>query len=170
MARGHSGNQGRARVSNGWDRPQGRVAIADFPTERSRLRAAEREQRAVERQAAALARIETRAAEREQATRLREQARMARRVEETTRADTRRTTCEAPAEDRPKRRQSGALRRTGAVCEERDTRGYETKVDVDRLRALAQRGTSVPGLAGAFGISVDAVTALLAEAETETSA
>ena len=169
MARRLSDGIRDARVSNGWDKPQGRVAIADFPTERSRLRAAEREQRAVERQAEALARIETRAAEREQATLLREQARVARRVEETARADARETVRDperaAPAEDRPKRRQSGALRRTGAVREERDTRGYETKVDIDRLRALAQRGTSVSGLAGAFGISTDEVTALLAEGD-----
>ncbi|KQM63513.1 hypothetical protein ASE75_13430 [Sphingomonas sp. Leaf17] len=154
-------------MSNGWDRPAGRVAVSDFPTERSRQRAAEREQRAIVRQAEAAARIEARAAEREQATQQREQARLARRSEEMTRAGTRqssRTDLDPSAEDRPKRRQSGALRRTGTVREERDTRGYQTTVDVDRLVMLAQRGTSVAGLAGAFGITVEEVTALLATA------
>ncbi len=46
--------------------------------------------------------------------------------------------------------------------EERDTRGYRTVVDEDRIRTLAKRGASVAGLAGAFGLSVAEVEAVLA--------
>ena len=49
-----------------------------------------------------------------------------------------------------------------ASVEQRDTRGYTTLVDADRIRVLAKRGASVTGLAGAFGISEEEVEAVLA--------
>ena len=66
------------------------------------------------------------------------------------------------APSRPRR--SG---RKDVVREQRDTRAYRTVIDVDRMRALAARGASVTGLAGAFGISVEEVERLLSAAAAD---
>lgn len=55
--------------------------------------------------------------------------------------------------------------RKDIVPEQRDTRSYTTLVDAGRIRALAQRGASVAGLAGAFAITADAVQVILDAAE-----
>jgi len=63
-----------------------------------------------------------------------------------------------------KRRRSGALARSGEETKkERDTRNYTTIVDPKRIRTLADRGASVAGLAGAFGITIEEVEAALLE-------
>lgn len=122
-------------------------------------RDADRARRAEERVAAAQARSDDRVTQREAAMREREQAREARRIEE----DARRAAADAGNPDFVKRRASGAKARTGIVEKVRDTRHYQTIVDVGRMRELAKRGASVAGLAGAFGISVEEVEEALAE-------
>ncbi|WP_082543211.1 hypothetical protein [Sphingomonas sp. Leaf339] len=159
-------------MSNGWDKAQVRplLPIDDASADRARLRAeeraGERERRAHERLDATQDRSDRRASEREQAARDREQAREQRRLEEAGRIEARstdRTEQAAAQEERPKRRRSGALARTGEVQRERDTRHYQTVVDTGRVRELARRGASISGLAGAFGISTDEVAAILAD-------
>ena len=46
--------------------------------------------------------------------------------------------------------------------EQRDTRGYATVVDAERIRTLAKRGASVTGLAGAFRVPVETIEAVCA--------
>lgn len=134
--------------------------------DRDAARAADRERRAQERAAAAEARTEARAAARDAASQAREAARTARRVEEEARAAVRREAVATVAAEEPaaprRRRSTGAIARTGMPTEERDTRAYRTVVDEDRIRALAKRGTSVAGIAGAFGLSVADIEAVLA--------
>jgi hypothetical protein len=56
------------------------------------------------------------------------------------------------------------LARSGAESKtDRDTRSYKTIVDTARIRTLADRGASVAGLAGAFGITIEEVEAALLE-------
>lgn len=134
--------------------------------DRAQRRAIERESRAQERAAEAQARSERRAAEREQASRERQQARDARQREQDERLKTLRPDPAADGEDapaKPKRRASGALRKTGDARIERDTRHYSTVVDKDRIRDLAARGTSITSLASVFGISREEVEAALGE-------
>ena len=134
--------------------------------DREAARAADRERRAQERAVSAEARIAARAAARDAASQAREAARTARRVEEDARLATRRTAMATVAAEEPaaprRRRATGAIARTGLPTEERDTRNYRTVVDEDRIRALARRGASVGGIAGAFGLSIEAVEAVLA--------
>lgn len=117
----------------------------------------------------AQARTDRRTAEREQAAREREEMREARRIEQADRMKALRPDPEVmdtgtPAE--PKRRASGAIRRTGEVRVERDTRHYATRVDIDRIRLLARRGATLSSLAAVFGISEDEVAAALADPES----
>lgn len=121
--------------------------------DRARDREGERARRATERVEAAQARSDRRAAEREDAARLREQAREARRVED----EQRRAALADAREDRPKRRASGSLARTGEERVVRDTRHYRTNVDISRMRQLAMRGATVEGLAKVFGVSIEMV-------------
>ncbi len=133
----------------------------DDGNERAARRAEDRERRAAERIAAAVARTEQRAAERDAAARRREDARTERRQEE----EQRRATLAEERDARPRRRSStGALARTGEKPVERDTRHYATDKDPARIRTLAARGATPEALATVFGISVAAVEALLADA------
>jgi hypothetical protein len=113
----------------------------------------ERDRRAAERAEAAQARSERRAADRDEATRQREQAREARRVED----EARRAALAAEREERPKRRASGSLARTGEQKVVRDVRHYRTNVDIGRMRELAKRGATVEGLSKVFGVSIETV-------------
>ncbi|RYD84043.1 MAG: hypothetical protein EOP61_40640 [Sphingomonadales bacterium] len=112
--------------------------------ERARQRAEERERRASERLAEA----------------------EARQREETERMKALRPERPADGEPAPKRRATGALRRTGEARIVRDTRSYSTVVDKERIRLLSARGSSVSSLAAVFGISLQEVEAALSEAET----
>jgi len=151
-------------MDDSWGRKP--VALRVRANDREAARAADRERRAQERAASADARIEARAAARDAASQAREAARTARRVEEEARAAVRREAAATVAAEEPaaprRRRSTGAIARTGMPTEERDTRGYRTVVDEDRIRTLAKRGASVAGLAGAFGLSVAEVEAVLA--------
>lgn len=114
---------------------------------------ASREHRSAERLKAFDDRAQVRAAERQAAAQERERARDARRQDEQARR------AEGTA-DRPSRaRRSG---RTDVVRVQRDTSGYQTVKDVERMRELAKRGASVTGLAEAFGLSVEEVEHALA--------
>ncbi len=127
--------------------------------DRAARRAEDRERRAQERVAAAVARTEHRAVERDAAGRRREEAREARRHEE----EQRRTALATERDARPRRRAStGALSRTGEKPVERDTRNYATDKDPARIRTLAARGATPAALAAVFGISVAEVEAVLA--------
>ena len=134
-----------------------RIRTNASPDQRAAERASAREMRAQERVAATAARTQARAVDREVETRAREQAREARREDEMKRAD-----ADPHAAAARRHRSSG---RKDVVREQRDTRGYTTVVDVTRMRALASRGATVTGLAGAFGISVEEVERALASAE-----
>ena len=127
--------------------------------DRARQRAEDRERRARERVAAAVARTEQRAAQREVATHEREAARLLRRQED----EQRRAALAAERVERPRRRSSGALARTGEKPIERDTRHYTPSVDPVRLRTLAARGANPDALAAVFGITVAQVEAILAD-------
>lgn len=124
-------------------------------------RAAERSQarlaRAQERADAMEQRSEAREAQREADRVAREQARSARREDEAQRA-----AGDPHAAAAARRRGSG---RKDVVREQRDIRAYTTLVDAGRIRTLAGRGASLAGLAGAFGITVEAVAAILAAAD-----
>jgi hypothetical protein len=102
------------------------------------------------------ARQEERAARRTAEATARETEREQRRIEEERRAA---ADPHAAAADR--HRGSG---RKDVVREQRDTRGYATIVDADRIRTLAKRGASLTGLAGAFGVPVETIEAVLREA------
>ncbi|MEH3038078.1 MAG: hypothetical protein PGN23_16550 [Sphingomonas adhaesiva] len=135
-------------------------------SDREAQRAADRERRAQERIAAAEARTARRQEEREAGMRSREQAREARRIEEEQRRSARVEGRVEERDARPRRRAStGALARTGEARVERDVRGYTTNVDHARMVELARRGATVAGLATVFGVTEDAVRAVLAEAE-----
>lgn len=121
--------------------------------DRARNREEERGRRAAERAEAAQARNDRRAAERDEAARLREAARQARHAED----EQRRAALAEAREDRPKRRASGSLARTGEEKVVRDTRNYRTNVDISRMRQLAMRGATVEGLAKVFGVSIETV-------------
>jgi len=132
----------------------------DAPPDWSRSREIERNRRIAERAEASQARSDRRAAEREAAARLREEARDKRRIED----EARRTALAAEREERPKRRASGALSRTGEQKIVRNTRNYVTQVDTGRIRELARRGASIDGLAKVFGIAIEQVEAALRDA------
>jgi hypothetical protein len=121
----------------------------DGATSRARHRA----ERAREREAALAERLANRSAERAAAA----EAREADRVERRDAADRRAMIDPHAAPARP--RGSG---RKDVVREQRDTRGYTTIVDDERIRVLFKRGASVAGLAAAFGIDAEAVAAILA--------
>ncbi|SFP55533.1 hypothetical protein [Sphingomonas rubra] len=124
------------------------------PADRAAERARAREERVRERAGAVTAMMEERAAARAQDAVAREAARVARREREE------QASAGDPHAAAAKRHRSSG--RKDVVREQRDTRGYTTVVDVERLRALAERGTSIAGLAGAFGISQEEVEAALA--------
>ncbi len=145
-------------MTNGWG--GGSTGATPRSAERDRTRAVDRERRAQERIAAAIARSEQRQADRDGRSRLREEERERRTAGEKERLATR----IVAREERPKRRTSGALARTGEKTVERDTRHYATAIDLDRIRELSRRGATVDGLAKAFGITVDAVEEALADA------
>jgi hypothetical protein len=135
-------------------------------TDRERQRAEVREARAQQRSAMAQARVDRRAAERDQASQVRQQSREARQREVDERMAALRPTpagTDDGAESAPRRRASGAIRRTGDVRIERDTRHYATRVDIRRIRELSRRGASVSGLATVFGITAEEVEAALAD-------
>ena len=111
--------------------------------------------RAAERLKAFEDRAQARAASRDAAAQERERAREARRAEEQA------ARAEGRDGEMPRRRRSG---RTDVVRVQRDTRGYQTVKDVERIRELARRGASLAGLAEAFGMSVEEVEGALAEA------
>ena len=140
---------------------------ADRAARRAEERARDRDQRAKERLAAAEQRSESRAVERDRQSQERERARESRRIEEDQRIQARLDappTNDVEALKISKRRRSGALARSGDESKkDRDTRGYRTVVDTARIRTLADRGASLAGLAGAFGITVEEVEAALAE-------
>jgi len=121
--------------------------------ERSQARLA----RAQERAEAMQQRSEARAGQREVDRVAREQARSTRREDEAQRA-----AGDPHAAAAARWRGSG---RKDVVREQRDTRAYTTLVDAGRIRTLAGRGASLAGLAGAFGITVEAVAAILAAAD-----
>lgn len=166
-------------MTDGWGRPKTtwpmneRAAgpllpgTADRAARRAEDRAKEREARAQERLAATDQRAESRAAQRDALSQDRERAREARRVEEAQRIRARLDA--PPANDAEalkisKRRRSGALARSGEESKtDRDTRSYKTIVDTARIRTLADRGASLSGLAGAFGITIEEVEAALLE-------
>ena len=125
--------------------------------DRAAERAAAREARARDRAGDMEQRLKERLESREVEMRAREQAREARREEEQKLAEG-----DPHAAAAQRRRGSG---RKDVVREQRDTRGYATVVDAARMRELARRGASVTGLAGAFGIAVDEVEAILAAAD-----
>lgn len=135
----------------------GRAATAGVGADREGQRSDDRARRASERIAAAQARSEDRATAREAAMRERERAREERREAETAK----RAAADAGDPTFTKRRASGAKARTGYTEKPRDTRHYQTIVDVGRMRELAKRGASVGGLAAAFGISEAEVEAAL---------
>lgn len=60
-----------------------------------------------------------------------------------------------------RRRRTGTEAKASPTERARDTSGFATIVDPDRIRALAARGISVAGIAAAFGISADSVEATL---------
>ncbi|MGP7796263.1 hypothetical protein [Sphingomonas sp. CLY1604] len=128
--------------------------------DRAAERARARDARAAERVAAMEQRLQQREANREGETQAREQERLARREAEQAAASG-----DPHAAAAQRRRGSG---RKDVVREQRDTRGYTTIVDIERMRVLAKRGASVAGLAGAFGISeAEVEQALAGEAEAE---
>jgi hypothetical protein len=136
---------------------------ADRAAKRAEERANGREQRAK----ASEQRSESRAAQRDLQSQERERARESRRIEEDQRIKARLDappTNDVEALKISKRRRSGALARSGEESKtDRDTRSYKTIVDTARIRTLADRGASVAGLAGAFGITIEEVEAALLE-------
>ena len=144
---------------------------ADRAAKRAQERANGREQRAKERLAASEQRSESRLAQRDLQSQERERAREARRIEEDQRIKARLDappTNDVEALKISKRRRSGALARSGEETKKvRDTRNYTTIVDPKRIRTLADRGASLPALAGAFGFSVEEVEAALLETASE---
>ncbi len=132
-----------------------RVRTNASPEDRAAERAKAREARAGERSTLMAQRIEARIANRDADAVAREQAREERREQERLRA-----TGDPHAEAARRHRSSG---RKDVVREQRDTRSYTTVVDAGRMRELARRGASPSGLAGAFGITVEAVEAILNE-------
>ncbi len=116
-------------------------------------RAAERAKARAARADATTQRLEARAASRDAETATREQVRVDRRAEEEQRA-----AADPHAAAASRHRSSG---RKDVVREQRDTRAYTTLVDADRIRELARRGASLTGLAGAFGVTVADVQAIL---------
>lgn len=162
-------------MTDGW--PSGRgpgplmPGTADRAARRAEERARDREQRAAERLAASEQRSESRAAQRDLQSQERERARESRRVEEDQRIKARLDappTNDVEALKISKRRRSGALARSGDESKtDRDTRSYKTIVDTARIRTLADRGASLSGLAGAFGITIEEVEAALSETASQ---
>ncbi len=140
-------------VDKSWGVP-GATGFRVRSNDRAVERAQAREERARERVKAVAAMIEERAAARAREAVEREAARVARREREE-----QASAGDPHAAAAARHRSSG---RKDVVREQRDTRGYATVVDVERLRALADRGTSIAGLAGAFGITEAEVEAALA--------
>ena len=103
--------------------------------------------------------MEERAARREEETKAREAAREQRRLDEERQAA-------ADPHGAAARRHRGSGR-NDVVREQRDTRGYATVVDADRIRTLAKRGASIAGLAGAFGVPVETIEAVLREGDRD---
>ncbi|GGB40532.1 hypothetical protein GCM10011380_32510 [Sphingomonas metalli] len=131
-------------------RVRSNLGAADRAEQRAEARSARTEARA----GAIATRLDQRAAAREAAAQAREAARTERR-------DAQR----AAAERDPHSAAARRIRTSGrkdVVREQRDTRHYATTVDHDRIRILARRGASHTGLAAAFGITVEAVEAVLA--------
>ena len=124
------------------------------PTDRAEERAKARALRAEDRAATAVTRSEARASDRAALAKEREQAREERRI-----AEEKLAVGDPHAAAASRRRGSG---RKDVVREQRDTRAYATVVDAGRMRELARRGASLTGLAGAFGITVAEVEAVLA--------
>ncbi len=161
-------------MTDGWGWPKS-DRLAGTPlsdtSDRAVRRAEDRDRRAQERLAAAEQRSESRIAQRDALTQERERAREARRVEESARHEARLNappTNDVEALKISKRRRSGALARSGEETKkQRDTRNYTTIIDPKRIRTLADRGASLPALAGAFGISVEEVEAALLETANE---
>ncbi|MBD8546643.1 hypothetical protein IFT82_07770 [Sphingomonas sp. CFBP 8760] len=139
--------------------PPFRIRSNDSPADRAAARATAREARGGDRDAAMAARMEERAARREEETKAREAAREQRRLDEERQAA-------ADPHGAAARRHRGSGRKD-VVREQRDTRGYTTVVDADRIRALAKRGASITGLAGAFGVPVETIEAVLREGDRD---
>lgn len=137
--------------------PPFRIRSNESAGDRAAARAAAREARAGDRDAAMAARQEERAARRTADTTAREAAREQRRTEEERHAA-------ADPHGAAARRHRGSGRKD-VVREQRDTRGYATVVDAERIRTLAKRGASVTGLAGAFGVPVETIEAVLRDGE-----
>jgi hypothetical protein len=157
----------------GWGRTSGAAATGDGwsggsgAADRERIRAEQRERRVAERVEAAQQRSGARDAARDSLAQERERAREARRLDDVDRRRARDAAGETAAVAR--RRGPGAARtggdEQGKMQRPRDTRSYHTVVDADRIRELARRGASLTGLAGAFGVSVEEVQAVLAGEE-----
>lgn len=137
--------------------PPFRIRSNESVGDRTAVRAAARETRAGDRDAAMAARQEERAARRIADTTAREAAREQRRTEEERHAA-------ADPHGAAARRHRGSGRKD-VVREQRDTRGYATVVDAERIRMLAKRGASITGLAGAFGVPVETIEAVLHDSE-----
>lgn len=125
--------------------------------ERAAARARARDLRTVERSEASAERLKSAASKREADLQERERARQARQEEEM-----RRVATDPHAAAAKRHRSSG---RKDVVREQRDTRGYTTIVDRQRICELAKRGASVPGLAAAFGVSLDEIEQALASGQ-----
>jgi hypothetical protein len=137
--------------------PPFRIRSNESAGDRAAARAAARDARTGERDAAMAARHEERAARRDAEAKAREAERERRREEEERQAA---ADPHAAAARRP--RGSG---RKDVVREQRDTRGYATVVDADRIRVLAKRGASIAGLAGAFGVPAETIEDVLRETD-----
>ena len=148
----------------GWPIGSRTTAAGSDVTQRAERRAEERAQRAKERAEAADLRAQARATRRDDAARERESARETRSLQEPRMPIRTRDAGggDTAAPSRPRR--SG---RKDVVREQRDTRAYRTVINVDRMRALAARGASVTGLAGAFGVSVEEIEQFLSAAAAE---
>ncbi len=131
-----------------------RIRTNDSLEERAAARAKAREARASERESLMASRLEARAANRERDIAAREAERAARRDAEMAAA------AKDPHAAAAKRHRTSG--RKDVVREQRDTRGYATLVDKGRIRELAKRGSSLGGLAAAFGISEDEIQGILA--------
>ena len=124
--------------------------------ERAAERARARETRTADRSEAIPERLKTQAAKREAEMQERERERQARREEEM------RSAAADPHAAAAKRHRSSG--RKDVVREQRDTRGYATLVDSERICEVAKRGASVAGLAAAFGVPAGEIEEILATA------
>jgi hypothetical protein len=124
---------------------------------RAAERADARASRSTERAAAMAQRQDERSARRDEDAHAREQARTERREQEQ-----RLAAGDPHAAAAQRRRSSG---RRDVVREQRDTSGYATVIDHGRIRELARRGATVPGLAAVFGVTEQEIAQALIDTD-----